>query len=71
MWTYGYNSEPAPNMTPASIALHADDLLASMMSEYRKCLVCTGFSRCMFLSAHMLDSRVARPSSSLMGSGEP
>ncbi|TIC93493.1 Ankyrin-1 [Colletotrichum higginsianum] len=38
VWTYGYNSEPAPNMTPASIALHADDLLASMMSEYRKCL---------------------------------
>ncbi|GKT72036.1 LOW QUALITY PROTEIN: ankyrin unc44 [Colletotrichum tofieldiae] len=36
VWTYGYNSEPVSNMTPASIALHADELLASMMEEYSK-----------------------------------
>ncbi|KAK2007707.1 ankyrin [Colletotrichum eremochloae] len=36
VWTYGYNSEPAANMTPASIALHADDLLASIINGYRE-----------------------------------
>ncbi|KZL84908.1 ankyrin unc44 [Colletotrichum incanum] len=36
VWTYGYNSEPAANMMPASVALHADELLASMMEEYTK-----------------------------------
>ncbi|KAK1574197.1 ankyrin repeat-containing domain protein [Colletotrichum navitas] len=36
IWAYGYNSEPVANMTPASIALHADDLLASMMNGYRE-----------------------------------
>ncbi|KAK2043489.1 hypothetical protein LZ31DRAFT_595553 [Colletotrichum somersetense] len=35
IWTYGYNSDPAANMTPASIALHADDLLASILNGYK------------------------------------
>ncbi|KAK1996824.1 ankyrin [Colletotrichum falcatum] len=37
IWTYGYNSEPAVNMTPASIALHADDLVSSMKDRYKAC----------------------------------
>ncbi|WYZ43203.1 hypothetical protein EsH8_VI_000902 [Colletotrichum jinshuiense] len=36
VWVYGYNSEPAVNMTPASIALHADDLLDSILAAYRE-----------------------------------
>ncbi|KAL0936913.1 ankyrin unc44 [Colletotrichum truncatum] len=34
IWTYGFNSEPSVNMTPSSIALHANELLALMMTGY-------------------------------------
>ncbi|KAL3292004.1 ankyrin [Colletotrichum asianum] len=34
VWSYGYNSDPAVNMTPSSIALHANELLATIMAGY-------------------------------------
>ncbi|KAF9871252.1 hypothetical protein CkaCkLH20_11173 [Colletotrichum karsti] len=34
VWTYGFNSEPAVNMTPSSIALHANELLSMMVTGY-------------------------------------
>ncbi|KAF6808593.1 ankyrin unc44 [Colletotrichum sojae] len=34
VWTYGFNSDPAVNMAPASIAFHADELLAMILARY-------------------------------------
>ncbi|GJC90074.1 hypothetical protein ColLi_12912 [Colletotrichum liriopes] len=71
VWTYGYNSEPVANMTPASIALHADELLASMMEEYSKYSVCLNRTCYFVLSTHILDPRADLLSLLPMGSEEP
>ncbi|KAI8278989.1 Ankyrin-2 [Colletotrichum sp. SAR 10_98] len=34
VWSYGYNSDPSVNMTPSSIAFHANELLAIIMAGY-------------------------------------